>query len=218
MRGCVRESGSRNDAARQYASSGSNAAAARIARQPTLRSAAKIETQSSERQAGTTPRVLISPRRRLEADRVGEAGGYATRSRRVGAEREGNLAERDGDGRTAARAAGNVAGIEGIGHGAIRRARADKACRELVEIGLADANGARTLEQFDDRRRSRAVDTRKRDRPPWCGNPATSMLSLTANGRPNSGSAARSEASSASSACAFWCNTWESCSEIQIGP
>ena len=47
----------------------------------------KIETQSSERQAGTTPAVEMSLRLG-EADDVVEPRGHAARARGVGAERE----------------------------------------------------------------------------------------------------------------------------------
>ena len=49
-------------------------------------------------------------RRRLQADDVVEAGRHAARSRRVGAEREGHVAARHGDGRARARAAADAIG------------------------------------------------------------------------------------------------------------
>ena len=70
--------------------------------------AAKIETQSSDRQAGTTPGRAEQAARRLQADEPVECGGHAARARRVGAERERAEPLRDRDGRAGARAAGDV--------------------------------------------------------------------------------------------------------------
>ena len=55
---------------------------------------AKIETQSSVRQAGTTPRAESAPERRLQPDDVVERRRHPARARRVGAEREGDTSPR----------------------------------------------------------------------------------------------------------------------------
>ena len=66
---------------------------------------ANTDTQSSDRQAGTTPWVDTRPRLRLEPDDVVEARRHAARSGRVGAERERHEAGRHRDGGARARAA-----------------------------------------------------------------------------------------------------------------
>ena len=85
---------------------------------------AKMETQSSVRQAGTTPRVLSDAARGLQADQVVERRGHASGSGGVGAEREADQAGGDGDGGAGTGAAGDVARVEDAGAGAVRRARA----------------------------------------------------------------------------------------------
>ena len=54
---------------------------------------AKIETQSSERHAGTTPARAEQAARRLQADEVVERRGHAARAGGVGAEREADQPE-----------------------------------------------------------------------------------------------------------------------------
>jgi len=53
-----------------------------------------------------------------------------------------HLARRDRDRRARARAAGNIVGIEWIARHAVGRAHPDQAGGELVEVGLADHDGA----------------------------------------------------------------------------
>ena len=81
-------------------------------------------------------------RRRLQADDVVEAGRHAARAGGVGAERERDVAACDRDRRARARAAADAIGRERAARPAVRRARADEAGRELVEVGLAEADRA----------------------------------------------------------------------------
>ena len=128
-------------------SSASPIAAAASTRAASATVSAKIDTQSSERHAGTDAARRQQAARRLPADDVVEAGGHAARAGGVGAEREVHEAVRDRDRGTGARAAGDVARVERVGHRAVRRARADEAGRELVEVGLADDDRARGFER-----------------------------------------------------------------------
>ena len=65
--------------AREYGSSSSSALATRKACAASLLSSAKIDTQSSERQAGTTPRVLKAPRVGFNPTRLLNAAGTRPR-------------------------------------------------------------------------------------------------------------------------------------------
>ena len=67
---------------------------------------------------------------------------------------------RDRDARTGARAARNVTLVERRGARAVRRARADQAGRELVEVRLADRNRA-GVDQPRHRRRARSGHVRE---------------------------------------------------------
>ena len=82
---------------------------------------------------------------RLEADDVAQPRRHAARAGGVGAERERNEAGADRDRRTRARSAGNQRRIEQVARSAVGRAHADEAGGELVEIGLADDDGAGRL-------------------------------------------------------------------------
>ncbi len=113
---------------------------------------AKIDITSSERHAGTTPRMLEQSERRLVADEIVERRGHAAGARGVGAEREAREAERHRDGRAARGAAADVRGIERVPADAIRRARADEAGGELIEVGLAERDGARVDQRLHHRR------------------------------------------------------------------
>jgi hypothetical protein len=83
---------------------------------------------------------------RLEPHDVAERRRDAAGSRRVGAERERNEAGRDREPRAAARAARDQARIEQIARDAVGRTHAHQAGRELIEIALADHDGAGALE------------------------------------------------------------------------
>ena len=86
---------------------------------------------------------------RLEADDVAQSGRHAARPGSIGAERERNEAGADRDRRTRARSAGNERGIEQVARRAVGRAHADQAGGELIEIGLADDDGAGPPEPRD---------------------------------------------------------------------
>ena len=79
---------------------------------------------------------------RLEADDVAEPRRHAAGAGGVGAERERHEAGGDRDRRARARSAGNQRRIEQVARNAVGRAHADEAGGELVEIGLADDDGA----------------------------------------------------------------------------
>ena len=145
---------------------------------------AKIETQSSERQAGTTPGGRDQAEARLQADDVVEPGRHAAGAGGVGAERERHEAGGHRDRRAGARAAGDERRVERIARHAIGRAHADQAGGELVEIGLADDDGAGRAQPRDRGRVRASADRRRPGRRRWSASPATSMLSLTATGTP----------------------------------
>ena len=90
---------------------------------------------------------------RLQADDVVECRRHAAGSGGIRAEGESNQASGDGDGRPGARAARNVFCREHACRGAVRRARSVEPGRELVEVGLADRDGARVDEAPNDWRR-----------------------------------------------------------------
>ncbi|KAH2820819.1 hypothetical protein KXV85_003025, partial [Aspergillus fumigatus] len=79
---------------------------------------------------------------RLEADDVVEHGRYTAAARGVGAECERHQSGRYGDARPRARSARNEIGTYRIDGNAVGRADADEPGGELVEIGLADDDGA----------------------------------------------------------------------------
>jgi len=80
---------------------------------------AKMEGQSSERQAGTIPRVLNQPRVGLRPTRFLEGGGDAAGAGGVGAEGEADESGGDRAGGTGARAAGDHFWVEGIARNAV---------------------------------------------------------------------------------------------------
>ncbi len=79
---------------------------------------------------------------RLVADEVVERGGHAPGAGGVGAERETRQAQRHRHRRTGAGTAGDVIRVEGVAAGAVGRAGAVEAGGELVQIGLAERDGA----------------------------------------------------------------------------
>ena len=79
---------------------------------------------------------------RLQPDDVVEHRRHAAASRGVGAERERHEASGNRDRRAGARSARNEIAAHRIAGNAIRRAHADQSRGELVEIGLADDDGA----------------------------------------------------------------------------
>ena len=131
-------------------------------------------------------------RRRLQADDVVEAGRHAARAGGVGAERERHFAARDDDRRARARAAADAVG----GERAARPRRRASACRP---------GRSRTGRGWSCRRRRRRPRSASATQCAWAARssetpgrprswrrPATSMLSLTANGTPKSGIVRRS--------------------------
>ena len=110
------------------------------------------EMQSSVRQAGTSPAFEISPRLGFSPTMLLSIAGTRPRARGIGAERQRHQAGGNRDRRSRARSARNEIGADRIDGDAVGRAHADEAGRELVEIGLADDDGAGRA-QFRDRRR-----------------------------------------------------------------
>ncbi len=100
------------------------------------------EMQSSVRHAGTKPALEISPRLGFSPTMLLSIAGTRPRTRGVGAECERHEAGGNRDRRSRTRSARNQIGADRIDRDAVGRADADQAGRELVEIGLADDDGA----------------------------------------------------------------------------
>ena len=146
---------------------------------------AKIETQSSVRQAGTTPPVLSTPERRLEADDPVERRRHAARPGGVGAEREADQCRRPprrpSPSSTRRRCSGRRR----------RCGRPRTACRVptrpvanwsmlVLPSGIAPAAISRATDEG-----ARAAGcSAKAGQAAVVGIPARSMLSLIANGMP----------------------------------
>ena len=127
--------------------------------------------QSSDRQAGTSPTVLISPRDGLKPTTPLSAGGHPARAGRVGGDRERHLAERHRQRRPGARAAGDQLAAVHAARDRVRRPGAVQPGGELVEVGLADVDRA-GVEQLA-ARRARWPSRRRRSpgRPAWSARP-----------------------------------------------
>ena len=134
------------------------------------------------RECCTSPRVGLSPTMPHNAAGTRPDPAVSVPSAEVG------RADGDRDGRARARPAGDVVGRVRVAARAERRARADEAGRELVEVGLADDDRARVDERLHRGRARRRVDERTPGWPAVVGMPATSMLSFTATVQPESGS------------------------------
>ena len=133
---------------------------------PARGSGAKIVTQSQDSHAGTTPSVLMTPGG-FDPDDALQARGHASRAGRVGADRDVGLAGGDRDRRSRAGSAADEFGPAAVGHRAVRRAGADEAGRELVEVGLADDDRARLPAAPPRPPRRARVGTRTPGRPRW---------------------------------------------------
>src|ERR1700722_12340944 len=93
-----------------------------------------------------------SAERRLQPDDSVKRSGHTARSRRVSAKRERDEARADRRRRAGARSSGYQIRAQSVAWNPIGRTHADKACRKLVEIGLADDDRARPFESLDDER------------------------------------------------------------------
>ncbi len=91
------------------------------------------------------------PEARLETHEIVEGGGDAARTGGIGAKREAGKALGDGDGRTELGAARNARGVEWIARHGERRADADEAGRELIEVRFANGDRAGGLQPLNDR-------------------------------------------------------------------
>ena len=79
-----------------------------------------MDTQSSERQAGTTPCVESQPRVGFHADQIVERGRHATRTGGIGTQTETGQPQRNRHRRAGTGTAGNVVRVIGIAACAIR--------------------------------------------------------------------------------------------------
>ena len=132
---------------------------------------AKTETQSSVRQAGTTPAVETRPRLGFSPTMLLNSGRHAARARGVGAERQRRNAGADRQRRAGARSAGDELGVEQIAADAVRRAHADEAGGELIEIGLAENERAGLRAAARPRSRPCSAIEISRDRRRWSADP-----------------------------------------------
>ena len=99
---------------------------------------AKTETQSSVRQAGTTPAVETRPRLGFNPTMLAKPAGTRPDPAVSVPSESGVNPAADRERGAGARSAGNELRIEQIAADAVRRAHADQAGRELIEIGLAE--------------------------------------------------------------------------------
>ncbi len=86
---------------------------------------------------------------RLEADDVLQSGRHPAGAGGIGAERQRHEPGRDRDRGARARAARDQRRIERVARNAVGRAHAYQPGRELIEVGLADDDGAGALEAGD---------------------------------------------------------------------
>ena len=141
------------------------------------------------------------PEARLQPDDIVEHCRHASGPGGIGAERDRHDAGRDRDRRARTRSARNKIGAQRITRNRIGRAHANQAGGELIEIGLADDNGA-GRPQFGD---GGCVGCRPvgEGRARRGGRqPATSILSFTAIGTPKKPPRVRSVVSLSASATA----------------
>ena len=163
-------------------------------------------TQSSDRQAGTTPLVLTQPAGRLEPDDPVQRGRHPARAGGVGAQREATtpaatataLPELDPP---EIRSPPNTLSHAPYGERVPVRPVANWS-RLVLPTRIAPASSSRR----DAAARAGRACRRTPGRPAVVGSPATSMLSLTANGTPYSGGSCavrrgQSPSSSAARAC-----------------
>ena len=144
---------------------------------------ANTETQSSVRQAGTTPKVETRPRLGLSPTILLKPAGTRPEPAVSVPSASGTRPAADRDGRAGARSARNEIGIEWVARHAIGRTHADQAGGELIEIGLADDDGAGRAQPRHRGRILRRVIA-KAGQAAVVGRPATSILSFTATGTP----------------------------------
>ncbi len=126
------------------------------------------------------------PERGFDSDDALQARGHAPRARSVGADRDVGLAGGDRDRRSRAGSAADEFGPAAVGHRAVRRAGANQAGRELVEVGLATTT-APADRSAATAAASRAGRYANSERAAVVGSPAASTLSFTASRTPASG-------------------------------
>ena len=130
------------------------------------------EMQSSVRHAGTSPALEISPRLGFSPTMLLSIAGTRPDTCRVGAERQRHQAGGNRDRRSRTRSARNQIGADRIDGNAVGRTDADEAGRELVEIGLADDDGAGRAQFCHRRRILRRRYRRRPGRRRWSACPA----------------------------------------------
>ena len=113
-----------------------------------------IERATGRHQSARAPAALA----RFVADQMVERRRDPPRPRRVCAQREGNKSRCNRDRRSRTRATADIGAVIGVGGNAEGAARADEAGGELVEIGLAHAQGPGGFElRHDICRMSRSI-------------------------------------------------------------
>ena len=113
-----------------------------------------IERATGRHQSARAPAALA----RFVADQMVERRRDPPRPRRVCAQREGNKSRCNRDRRSRTRATADIGAVIGVAGNAEGAARADEAGRELVEIGLAHAQGPGGFElRHDICRMSRSI-------------------------------------------------------------
>ena len=135
---------------RDHGSAASCTAATCITRQASSAVAAKIETQSSDWQAGTTPRTDSAPREGFSPTMLLSAAGTRPEPAVSVPSAKVTRPARHRDARAGRRAAGHQRRVAGVARHRIGRAHADQPGGELVEVGLADEDGAGIDEALDD--------------------------------------------------------------------
>ena len=88
----------------------------------------------------------------LEAHGVGERRRHPAGAGGVGAQRERHQAQGDHRRRAGAGTAGDIVRVKGVGHFAVGRAHAHQAGGQLIQVGLADQDGAGVEQRLHRRR------------------------------------------------------------------
>ena len=125
--------------------------------------------------------------RRLQPDDVVQRRRHSPRPRRVGPEGEGHEPPRHRHRRPGGRPTRHDQGVQRIQRRRMRRPHTDESGGELVEVGLADRDCASRPAAVRPKRRRAAGQYEKAGQAAVVGQPATSILSLTAKGMPQSG-------------------------------
>ncbi len=142
------------------------------------------EMQSSVRHAGTSPAFEIRPRLGFRPTMLLSIAGTRPLPAVSVPSASGTRPADDRDGRSRTRAARHEIAAHRISGNAVGRAHADEAGGELVEVGLADHDGAGRAQPARLRSDPAPADRRRPGRRRWSARPRASMLSFTATGTP----------------------------------